>query len=470
VGVRFDDPALGLGYRLMEERLSNRQLLLFSLPAIPVVALHLPVYFFLPAFFTGELGISMTAWAFVILVARVWDMVSDPIAGVICDRIPSRWGRRRHWVAAGVPILMVSCAMLFMPQYFIGGMTLAYALAVMCLLQVGQTLLGLNQQAWGAELSDDYQERSRIMGWRAAVGGVAPLIAFGIPMVVERTSANPEMANGDKLFYIGIFVLISLPTLTAIALACIGERPSLVKPVENRMDLFQSWRLLLKNKIMVRLIVIEVFAALPFSIAMAVNFFYVAYVLEAPHLMSSLLLLVFASSLISMPMWMRVSQKFEKHKLLTATYIISAVLASLQVFLGAGDVVPFAIITCTMAVFTSGPSFLLRSIVADVVDSDTLATGEQRTGTFYALVEMTQKFVPAIAVPLVFPFLEWQGFVPELGLENTSASIAAIKYSFVLFPPIPMVIAAYLLYTFPLGRKEQEAVRREIESIHGTRE
>jgi Na+/melibiose symporter-like transporter len=445
-------------------------LLCYALPAIPLAALVFPVNFFMAPFFTGELGLSMNAWALIILAARVWDIVSDPLAGVVCDRVRTRWGRRRHWLVIGTPILMVACVLLFMPRLFIDGMTMAYALLVMCLLQLGQTVYGLNQQAWGAELSDDYYERSRIQGWRAAIGGVAPLAAFGIPMAVELASDNPEMANGDKLFYIGLFVLVTLPLLTAIAVSSVGERPSRIAPgTVAPLNFVESWRRLISNRVMLRLLVIDVFAALPFSVATAINFFYVAYVLEAPRLMSSLLLVIFLTSLASMPVWVRLSQRYEKHKLLTVAYCCGAVLSMLLVFLGPGDVVAFLIITCGMAVFTSGPMFILRAIVADVVDSDTLATGEERTGTFYALVEMTQKFVPAIAVPLVFPFLAWMGFRPELGLDNEPSAIAAIKYVFVILPPVPMLIAAYLLYTFPLGRAEQEVLRRQIDQAHGPR-
>jgi len=466
-----DEPAVPLTRGAGVGSLSRSQLLLYALPAIPLAALVFPVNFFVAPFFTGELGLSMNAWAFVILIARIWDIASDPLAGVICDRLPSRWGRRRHWLVIGAPMLMAACLLLFIPQLFVDRMTVAYALGVMCLLQLGQTVYGLNQQAWGAELSDDYFERSRIQGWRAAVGGLAPLVAFGIPMAVELAADDPQMANGEKLFYIALFVLVTLPVFTAVAVTQVRERPSRIAPgVAARLNFLESWRRLISNRIMLRLVVIDVFAALPFSIATAINFFYVAYVLEAPRAMSSVLVVVFLVSLASMPVWIRLSRRFEKHRLLTIAYLAGAVLSVQLAFLGPGDVLLYALITCAMAVFTSGPMFILRSIVADVVDSDTLDTGEERTGTFYALVEMTQKFVPAIAVPLVFPFLAWMGFQPELGLDNSPESIAAIKYVFVLFPPIPMVIAAYLLYTFPLGRAEQEDLRRRIDGIHGRRD
>jgi glycoside/pentoside/hexuronide:cation symporter, GPH family len=178
---------------------------------------------------------------------------------------------------------------------------------------------------------------------------------------------------------------------------------------------------------------------------------------------------IFLVSLASIPVWIRISQRFEKHKLLTFTYSAGAVSSMMLIFLGPGDVLAFAVIAGLLGIFTTGPAFVLRSIVADVVDSDTVATGEERTGTFYALVEMTQKFVPAIAVPMVFPFLSWMGFQPQLGLDNDPSAIAALKYVFVIFPPIPMIIAAFLLYRFPLGRLEQEALRRELDARHGVR-
>lgn len=451
-------------------RLATSSLLLYALPMMPIAALMFPIGFFLPAFFTGELGLSLNAWALIVFVARIWDIVTDPIAGIVCDRVRSPWGRRRHWLVIGTPLLLVACLLLFIPQLFVERMTVAYALAAMCLLQLGQTIYGLNQSAWGAELSDDYFERSRIQGWRAAIGGLAPLVAFGIPMVVERTSDAPEVANGEKLFYIALFVLVTLPVFTALAVGFVKERPSRVpSSLASRLGMLESWWRLIRNRIMLRLIVIDVFAVLPFSIATAINFFYVAYVLEAPAAMSSVLLVVFIAGLASMPMWVRISQRFEKHHILTVAYLAGAALSTLLALLGPGDVIPYAVIASALAVFTSGPMFILRSIVADVVDSDIVDTGEERAGTFYALVEMTAKFAPAVAVPLVFPFLTWMGFDPALGLDNSPTAIAALKYAFVLFPPVPMLIAAYLLHTFPLGRREQEALRDRIDRMHGRR-
>src|SRR5690606_4799847 len=133
---------------------------------------------------TGELGLTLGQWTLIVLVSRVFDMAVDPVIGVLCDRVATRWGRRRHWLVIGAPIMMLACVMLFIPQVFTSQMTVPYAMIAMCLMQAGVTIFGLNHQAWAAELSDDYHERSRIMGWRALLGGIAPLLAFGIPAII----------------------------------------------------------------------------------------------------------------------------------------------------------------------------------------------------------------------------------------------------------------------------------------------
>lgn len=460
--IAIRDDALAAG---PADQLPWWRLLIFALPAVPLTFFGLPVAFFLPAYMTGELGLSLTAWAMVVLVSRTFDMIADPVIGILCDRYPSRWGRRRHWLVIAAPIMMLSCVMLFLPQVFVDHMTIAYAMFAMCLMQVGVTIFGLNTQAWGAELSDDYHERSRIMGWRGIVAGMAPFLAFGIPAVIEQV--NPGASNGQKLFWLAAFILPTLPLFTWTAILLVGERPDRVRRDRaDRMSILKSWVALGKNTIMLRLLLIEVAGALPFSISTAITVFYVTFVLEAPSVAATALLAAFAGGFLSMPLWMKLTQRFQKHRILLFAYVIAAASVLPLAFLGPGDVWLYAACIFVNGVFTSGPMFIMRSIIADVVDTDLLATGEQRTGTFYALTETTQKLIPTIAVTFVFPMLQWVGFDPS-SKTNSQESIDALRYMYGLIPPIPMLLTAVLLYTFPLGRKEHEEVRRQIAEKHG---
>jgi glycoside/pentoside/hexuronide:cation symporter, GPH family len=358
--------------------------------------------------------------------------------------------------------------MLFIPQFFVRHATVGYVLVAMCLMQTAQSFFGLNLQAWGAELTEDYHERTRVVGWRTIAASLASPIALAIGATVEQTARNPT--NGQKLFYIALPVLVLMPVLNLLALTQVPERPPRVraKAKHEQMSLRKSWMLLITNKNMLRLLVIDVFSAMPFSIFSAVNFFYVKYVLQAPRMQSLILLAGLTASFLSTPVWLAVARRFEKHKVIAFAAVLSAALTSVLIVFGRGDVIPYAIASSVLGFAAGAPLFLLQSIVADVVDSDTLATGEERTGTFYALTQLTMKFAPALGVMAAFPFLQWVGF-DFTGKHNTPQSIAWLKYVYVLFPPIPLLITAWLAYTFPLGKKQQEELRDQIREQHGVK-
>ena len=104
----------------------------------------------------AELGISLYAMSAVIFFARWTDVVTDPLIGVLSDKTKGPWGRRKPWIVAGTPLLMVSIYMLFRPPE---EPTLWYFGVWTVLMYFAFTLVDLPYFAWGAELSTNYAER-----------------------------------------------------------------------------------------------------------------------------------------------------------------------------------------------------------------------------------------------------------------------------------------------------------------------
>ena len=445
------------------ENLARWQLFAFALPTIPLAVLLLPAAVLLPPFYTGELGLSLTTWALLILVARIWDIITDPFVGILSDRLPSRWGRRRHLLVMSAPLVMIGCAMLFMPTLFIHHVTSVYVLVAMLVLNMGATVTGLNSAAWGAELSADYHERTRIMGWRGAVSSVAPIVAFGIPAAMEWL--HHGVTTAEKIAVLGWVALFLLPATLAAAIFSVGEKPH--PPVEEHDDgpgLWLSLKLLITNPLMLRMMAALTLAAIPSSVMLSLFVFYVSYVLRRPDIASSLLVIALFAAMVSLPFWMWVAKGREKHRVVATALVLMGMIQFGYLFLGPGDVLAFCIILFGVGFSGTGASgFLMQSIMVDIVDSDTEVSGRERTGAFFAILETITKLAPTLALTIVFPLLQFMGFDPT-GKHNSASSINAIKYCYALAPTIPALLGCWIMWGFPLGSKEQAELRARIES------
>ena len=85
-------------------RLKRSTLFYYSLTDLPVMLSIFPAVVFLPKFYTSDMGVPLTVAATIMLVVRLFDLVSDPLMGYVSDRTHSRWGRRRPWIVLAVPL------------------------------------------------------------------------------------------------------------------------------------------------------------------------------------------------------------------------------------------------------------------------------------------------------------------------------------------------------------------------------
>jgi Na+/melibiose symporter-like transporter len=89
----------------------------------------MPIAVYLPPLYGESLGLSLATVGLVFTLARIWDVVTDPIMGVVIDRYGSRWGQYKHWIALAIPILMLSVYMVFLPGEEKGECSLSWRMA-----------------------------------------------------------------------------------------------------------------------------------------------------------------------------------------------------------------------------------------------------------------------------------------------------------------------------------------------------
>ena len=166
-----------------ERRLTNWQLVAYGQLVVPLAVIGLPVAVYIPPFYSSTLGLDLAAVGFILMLARFSDVITDPLIGRLSDRTRTRFGRRRPWVVAGVPVMMVSALMLFVPPEEVSNL---YLLIWIAAIYLGYTLITIPYGAWGAEISGDYRERNRITGSRQIFLLIGLLVAITVPIVASK--------------------------------------------------------------------------------------------------------------------------------------------------------------------------------------------------------------------------------------------------------------------------------------------
>ena len=194
--------------------------------------------FFLVFYFNQVLGLSGTLAGTAIFIALIFDAVSDPVAGSLSDRLRSRWGRRHPFMYASAAPLAVTFWLLFNPPEGLGQAGLfSWLLCFAILVRASMTLYHVPHLALGAELSDDYAERTTVVAFRSFFSMVgafaAPVVGMGLFLrstdEFENGQLNPAGYHDLAIF----FAVVMFVTIIASGIGTHSRIPFLRKPPSN---------------------------------------------------------------------------------------------------------------------------------------------------------------------------------------------------------------------------------------------
>ncbi|MCW5751915.1 MAG: MFS transporter [Alphaproteobacteria bacterium] len=419
----------------------------YALPAVPLAAAGIPLFIYLPVFYSREMGLDLAVVGAILFLARVWDVITDPLVGILSDRTSGRFGRRRPWILAGTLPLVLAIHALFLPP---SGAGAAHLLVWIMILYLAWTMITLPYQSWGAELSADYDERTRIAGWREGGVILGTTIATSLPIFVTGQDGNA----GPVLVILGWLVIIALPVAVLLALALTPDAPHRAGPP---LPWRQGMAVLAANAPFRRLIAAYLLNGIANGLPATLFLLFVAQVIGAPGQTGLLLFLYFASGVLAVPFWLRLSARMGKHRAWALSMLwVSLVFAAVP-FLGEGDFWPYLLVCILSGAGLGADLALPTAMQADVVDVDAAATGQRRTGLYFALWGMATKLALAAAVGIAFPVLDLAGF--STSGPNDAAALFTVKALYGLLPLAFKIIAIALVWRFPLGRPQGEKTR-----------
>ena len=435
----------------MTGRRSSWTLAAFAAPCLPLAALGLPLVVYLPEYFVSELGLSLSVVGSAFLLVRLADILLDPILGGMMDRTRTRIGRFRPWLAAGAPVLMIASYALFMAKPGIGPIYL-WASLLVCYL--GYSMAVLSHTAWGAVLSPDYQQRSRVYGWWSAGNVVGMILVLLLPPLLAIAFKGDHAAG---IHAMGWFIIVLLPLTFLLAMGVVGEKN--VPPVKQEAGLKQYLGLIKRPSVQ-KLLLADLLMGLAPGISGALFFFFFERIKGFDKATAGVMLLIyFVAALGGSPIWPAIAKKLGKHKALAIAAVVYAVFQVASVFIPRGFSVIGIVSLILAGLPYSAAPLLVRSMMADIGDEERLASGVDRTGLLYAVVNGTVKLGFALAIG-VFLLLAQLGFDPKVPSAQGDAALIGL-YAFA--PAALALLVCAIILRYPLDATAHAEIRRQLD-------
>ena len=430
-------------------------LLAYALPAFIVALPTIPVYILLPPYYGIELGLGLATTGFVLLGARLFDTVSDPIIGILSDRLTFRGNHRKPWIASGAVIAGIGLYMVLNPPAGIGA---GYLLGWSLLLYAGWTMVSVPYMAWGAELSADYNERTRITAWREGLGLLGLVGAGALISVATSMGWQEEESTGALAGFAIILGIIAFPIMLYLVPEKI-DGPALYT-TKRHWTPKQALQALAKNKPFARLLAAWFLNGLANGIPAALFFIYLEHGLGAEVQQRPLFILIyFVAAVAGIPVWKNATTYIGKHRTWCWAMVLAVTAFATVPWIEQGDFWAFGTV-CVITGLALGADLVLPpAIQADVVDYGASQSGEARTGLLFALWGMSTKLALALAVGLALPGLEMAGFNPE---TTGDKGISALAVIYALGPAVIKLIVIALIWRFPLTVEKHQVIRRAI--------
>lgn len=443
----------------MEQAVPTTKRLAYAAPAFALAVVGIPIYVYIPKFYTDVVGVHIAILGYLILGVRLFDAVTDPLIGFISDRTETPFGRRRPYLVGGSVMLALSILLLFNPpEQSPTFETVWFGVCVFCVF-LFWTVVEVPYESLGPEITFDYNERTALFGWRDGALIAGTLVAASSPALASQILAlSPTPADErSKFFWISAVYAPFIVLFCFWCVSAIRERPRHTDPI--RPSLHSSLKLVLRNRPFMILLISYTVAAFGSNLPATLILFYVEYVLDS-NMADFFLALYFVTGIVFLPAWVFLAKKTGKKYAWILSMAINTGAFIGVFFLASGDAWIYGIL-----VFFSGIGFgatvaIPSAMQADVIDYDELITGQRREGQYIGLWSITKKLAAALGVGAGLSLLGAAGYEPNTAQSEQVLLMLRILYA--LIPSVCNVVALIIALTYPISSRIHEDIRNAI--------
>lgn len=418
-----------------------------------------------PLFFTNVFGLSFADAAALMLVARLFDVVTDPMMGSIADRTSSRWGTYRPWIIFGaIPFGLIFALLFFTPDFGPVGKRV-YAYVLYLLMMAVYTMVNVPYGSLLGVMTEDSSEKNEFSSYRmvgAYAMGFVTLLSFPyLQKVVGGSDAHQYAVLGACFGGIAALMTLACGLLTK-------ER---LKPVRAEHFSMRQFADLFSNRPWVFLTLIAICTNFFNGFRYAVAGYMIDYCLDGEITVGSLIInytVLMAFGEVTCMIFGGISPAFTKRigskRMAFVWSSVICLVTSVAAFFIPMSPSCIWLLVASVVITSIGVGFyspLLWSMYADVADYATEKNGTSATGLIFSSGTMAQKLGGAISGSLIALLLGLAGasMVPDefgnsvIDPSSVTDSVKTMVWAlFTLFPAAIALIMGFLAYFFPIKK------------------
>ena len=411
---------------------------------------------YLMLFYTDVVSLSAGAISTIMLVARVWDAINDPMMGAIVDKTKSRWGKFRPYIIIAPPFLAIFDILTFtvwpvegtIKAVFCG---ISYILAGMAYTAVGVAINGIVNR-----LSTDSNEKMKIISIANVASNVLQTVLAAAAMPMILFFSHSDTANGKGFFWTTVILaIVSVPLFLVCGFKC--KEVEIVEPPkkENSGSFVKDLKLMTKNKPLV-ISIISLFIGVVGAMArMSLLTYYIIYVVGSYTMISAVFTTLTVCQIIGTATLPWGTKKFGKKGYMIILLIINAA-SDLILFFNGHPTIAFVLGVSIIGGFSQSVGSISYGMMCDSIDYGDYKFGIRNEGLSSSLMSFAIKLASAITGSLSIWLLAATGYVA--GAQQSASAMTGINVIVNLIPALLQLVGIIPLIWYKLDSKKMDEI------------
>jgi len=452
---------------------------LYGVGEMPITVLMVISGLFMLFFYNSVMGLPPGLVGVGLSFSLVLDAVLDPLLGHLSDRTSHPFGRRHVFMLPGALIIGPSFFMLFSPPRSLGHAALFVWMLVWSItLRTSSAVYRIPYLSLGAELSRDYDDRTKTMGLRTLFGLLGTLGAAALSFLIFFP---PSVDGSDpKLHYAGYPRMgLAFGAVMTIAglIGTLGTLRYRTSGGENSAGpgFFSGFRIAMRNHSFrsIWCSTTVFFLAVVLNFSMAIHYFTWYAHISRSEILSLMQSCFYMGALGGVVLWMSLARHTEKRTLYMMAALSSACLLLMATLLigagrplGVGHPLPLIVGHVIGGIFASAVWVVPASMIADVTDTDQLATGLRREGLYFGIMNFGEKVAAGGALLCAGGLLAvFRRLSHGAAYGTPGQPPAALPYVGLLYGAVPaalLIVSLLLILPYRLNRSTAHDIQQQL--------